>query len=285
MIDGKGRPERYSIMKIATILFLAASVLFANPAHAQVAPPNEAGVTLGHIHLFVKDVEAQKHFWIEEMGGTLVQNGPLSLIQFPGVYIMLRKAEPAAPPSGSIVNHFGFVWKDLPAALAKWKADGVGIEQTINPGQGYVLGPDGIRVEFFGDPSISDSVQMDHIHFFPVDIPAIQAWYARVFGGAPGKRPRVISPGWIDCDFIPRVNLSFSQGDKPLEPTKGRSLDHIGFEVTDLESFVKKLEAQGIKLDEAIRFVPNSKVQVAYLTDPWGTRIELTEGLAPAAPQ
>ncbi len=265
-------------------LFLLLATLFAAlPACAQLAPPNSAGVTMGHMHLFVKDVEAQKHFWTAEIGGTVVQNGPLMLIQFPGVYIMLRQADNTTPPAGSIVDHFGFVWKDLPAALAKWKADGVEIEQAANPNQGYVHGPDGIRLEFFGDPSLSVPVQMNHIHFYPVDIPAMQAWYAKTFGGVPGKRARVSSPGWIDCDDLPGVNLSFSQGKDAPPPTKGRSIDHIGFDVKDLEAFVKKLDAQGIKLDEAIRLVPNGTTKVAYLTDPWGTRIELTQNLAPAA--
>jgi catechol 2,3-dioxygenase-like lactoylglutathione lyase family enzyme len=272
--------------KMIRLLILTASVLAALPAGAQMAPPNAAGVTMGHMHLFVKDVDAQKQFWTVTMGGTLVQNGPLMLIQFPGVYIMLRKADPAAPtapPAGSIVDHFGFAWKDLPSALAKWKADKVEIEQTGNPNQGYVHGPDGIRVEFFGDPSLPTPVAMNHIHFYPVDIPAMQAWYAKMFGGIPGKRQRQSSPGLIDCDDIPGANLSFSPGKTALAPTKGRSLDHIGFEVKDLEAFAKKLEAQGVKLDEAIRTVPNGTTKVAFLTDPWGTRIELTQGLAPSA--
>jgi catechol 2,3-dioxygenase-like lactoylglutathione lyase family enzyme len=268
-------------LRARTVFTLVIAAFAVLPAHAQLAPPNDSGVTMGHIHLFVKDVEAQKHFWTAEMGGTPVQNGPLSLIQFPGVFIMLRQAESTAPPEGSIVNHFGLVWKDLPATLAKWKADGVQIEQNGNPNQGYVHGPDGIRVEFFGDPSLSVPVQMNHIHFYPVDIPAMQSWYAKMFGGVPGKRARVSSPGWIDCDDVPGVNLSFSQGKTVLAPTKGRSLDHIGFEVKDLGAFAKKLEANGIKLDEAIRLAPNGTTKVAYLTDPWGTRIELTEGLAP----
>jgi catechol 2,3-dioxygenase-like lactoylglutathione lyase family enzyme len=250
------------------------------PAFAQLAPPNDAGVTMGHIQLAVKDVEAQKRFWTTTMGGTAVQNGPPSMIQFPGVFIMLRQAEPTGPPAGSIVDHFGFVWKDLPAALARWKADHVEIEQNTNPNQGYVHGPDGIRVEFFGDPSLSVPIQMNHIHFYPTDIPAMQAWYAKMFGGVPGKRARVSSPGWIDCDDLPGVNLSFSQGRTELASTKGRSLDHIGFEVKSLDAFVKKLEAEGIKLDVPIRQM-NSKTKIAFLTDPWGTYIELTEGLGP----
>jgi len=51
----------------------------------------------------------------------------------------------------------------------------------------------------------------------------------------------------------------------------------------DLEAFAKKLEAQGIQLDEAIRLAPNGTTKVAYMTDPWGTRIELTQNLAPSA--
>ena len=268
-------------MKIRCLLFLIAAAFAALPACAQLAPPNSAGVTMGHVHLFVKDVEAQKQFWTATMGGTVVQNGQLMLIQFPGVYIMLRQADPTGPPAGSIVDHFGFAWKDMPARLAKWKADGVEIEQTGNPNQGYVHGPDGIRVEFFGDPSLPTPVAMNHIHFYPADIPAMQAWYAKMFGGVPGKRQRQSSPGLVDCDDIPGANLSFSQGKAGLVPTKGRSLDHIGFDVKDLEAFTKKLEAQGIKLDEAIRSAPNGTTKVAYLTDPWGTRIELTEKLAP----
>lgn len=270
-------------MKIRLVLpLIAALALVASPAGAQLAAPNKEGVTMGHIHLFVKDVEAQKKFWTTTMGGTVVQNGPLMLVQFPGVYIMLRQADPTGPPAGSIVDHFGFAWKDLPTMLAKWKADGAEIEQTGNPNQGYIHGPDGIRVEFFGDPSLPTPVAMNHIHFYPMDIPAMQAWYAKTFGGVPGKRPRQSQPGWIDSDDIPGANLSFSQGKTALAPTKGRSLDHIGFDVTDLEAFVKKLEAQGIKLDEGPRLAPNNTTKVAYITDPWGTRIEITEKLAPS---
>jgi catechol 2,3-dioxygenase-like lactoylglutathione lyase family enzyme len=256
---------------MSTRFLLALAAFVAAPASwAQLAAPNYAGARLGHIHLAVQDVDAHKHFWIDMMGGKLVKKEPLELIQFPGVYIMLRKAtEPTQPPEGSVVNHFGFVFADLPAMLALWKANGVKVEQSGNPNQGYVNAPDGIRVEFFGDPSLAVPVKMDHIHDQVADIPAIQAWYAKAFGGIPG------------------TNLSFAEtfpgakaGVKPAG-TKGRSLDHIGFDVANLDEFAKKLEGQGIKLDMPIRQIPNSKTKIAFLTDPWGTYIELTENLAP----
>ncbi|HLK47431.1 MAG TPA: VOC family protein [Bryobacteraceae bacterium] len=271
-------------MKTRVLSALAAWA--ALPLAAQLVAPNVAGVTMGHVHLYVKSVDAQTRFWTDMFGGKLVTNEKLSMIQFPGVFIILREMEPSGPPAGSIVDHFGFVLKDLPASLAKWKANGLRVEQTgTNPNQSYVTAPDGIRVEVFGDPSLPVPVQMNHIHFFPPkpDIPAMQAWYAKIFGGIPGKRESVARPGnWIDCDDLPGVNLSIAASETRRAATAGRSIDHIGFEVTNLEEFAKKLAAQGIQLDQPVRSSPNSQhLKIAFLTDPWGTRIELTEGLAP----
>ncbi|MEQ1731485.1 MAG: VOC family protein, partial [Vicinamibacterales bacterium] len=60
--------------------------------------------------------------------------------------------------------------------------------------------------------------------------------------------------------------------------TKGRVIDHIGFEVKDLAGLVKQLEAKGIKFDVAYREVPTIGLKIAYITDPTGVYIELTEG-------
>lgn len=269
----------------APSLFLKLAVFGAAPLLAQLAPPNADGVTMGHIHLAVRDVDAQKAFWTKIMGGTIVKNGPLEMIQFPGVFILLRKADNPEPPAGSIVNHFGFVVKDMPAALAKWKANNLKIEPTENPNEAYVVAPDGIRIEVYGIPDLPVPIQMNHIHYNASDIPGMQAWYAKAFGATPGERPCIAcisKPAMIKTGNLPGVNLSFSGGPAGLAPTKGRSLDHIGFEVRNLEAFAKKLAAQGIKLDVPVRQVPDSTVKIAFVTDPWGTYIELTEGLAPA---
>jgi catechol 2,3-dioxygenase-like lactoylglutathione lyase family enzyme len=259
-------------------------VFGAAPVLAQLAAPNAEGVTMGHIHLAVRNVDAQKAFWVGIMGGTIVKNGPLEMIEFPGVFILLRKAEEPEPPAGSVVNHFGFVVKDMPAALAKWKANNLTIQPTENPNEAYVVAPDGIRVEVYGVPGLPVPIQMNHIHYNVADIPGMQAWCAKTFGAIPGQRPCVgcvSRPAMIAKGDLPGVNLSFSGGAAGLSPTKGRSLDHIGFEVTNLEAFVKKLESKGIKLDVPLHQVPNSTMKVAFLTDPWGTYIELTEGLPP----
>ncbi len=254
-------------------LFLAAL-----PLAAQLAPPNAEGVRMGHIHLAVRDVDAQKAFWTGIMGGKLVND----MVEFPGVYLLFRKAENPEPPAGSIVNHFGFVVKDMPGMIAKWKANGLKVDPTENPNEAYVNAPDGIRLEVYGVPDLPVPVEMNHIHFYASDIPGMQAWYAKAFGAVPGKRPCVAcvsKPSMIDTGDLPGVNLSFSGRPDRMVGTKGRALDHIGFDVKNLEEFVKKLDAQGIKLDSPVRQLPNSSMKIAFLTDPWGTYIELTEGL------
>lgn len=266
---------------------LLAAVLAAPAVLAQLAPPNAAGVAMGHIHLNVRDVEAHKAFWTGIMGGKAVRNGPLEMIEFPGVYILLRQAAAPAPPAGSVVDHFGFVVKDMPGALENWKAHNLKIEPTQNPNEVFVYAPDEIRLEVYGIPELGVPVQMNHIHYFAADIPGMQAWYDRIFGAKAGTRlciaclPRQVP---VQAGDLPGVNLSYSAGRPGLAGTRGRAIDHIGFEVNNLDAFVKKLEAQGVKLDSPVRQVPGSNLKVAFLTDPWGTYIELTEGLAPARP-
>ena len=59
------------------------------------------------------------------------------------------------------------------------------------------------------------------------EIPKAQAWYAKTFGGKAGTRnnaPVVDLPG---------VQLRFAKADTKQAPTRGRVLDHIGFDVKD----------------------------------------------------
>ena len=43
-----------------------------------------------------------------------------------------------------------------------------------------------------------------------------------------------------------------------LLPTKGQTLNHVGFEVKGLEAFCKKLEATGVKFDKNSPFAKKS---------------------------
>jgi catechol 2,3-dioxygenase-like lactoylglutathione lyase family enzyme len=258
-------------MKIRSLAAL--TVLAAAPALAQLAPPNAAGVAIGHIHINATDMDAQQRFWTE-VGGTIIHREKLVMVQFPGIYVLLRKQGNSGGTVGSVLNHFGFYVKDFDASVAKWKAAGLTYEAAKNPGQGFLTGPDNVRVEIYENKTIPTAIQMHHIHLFVTDPLAAQKWYIENFGATAGKRAQ------YDTANVPGTEITFAKADTALAPTKGRSVDHIGFEVRNIDTFVGKLQAAGIKTDAAIRNSANaSGLRIVYITDPWGTEIEITEGL------
>ena len=244
----------------------------ASGAGAQLAAPNAAGVSMGHYHLNVRDPEAHRVFWTT-LGGTPAKLGDLDVIKFPDVLVLYRKAEVAGGTEGSVIGHVGFRVKDLHASLEKWRAAGLKIVPGASPHQVFVIAPDEIRVEMTEDPSLDVPIANHHIHFYTSSVGETKAWYVKMFGARPGKR------GPFEAADLPGVNLTFSQASGPVAGTKGRALDHIGFEVRDLEAFCRKLEAAGVRFDMAHRKIPALGISIAFLTDPWGTNIELTEGL------
>lgn len=264
-------------MKKQLFLVLVLFVLAATSAFAQLAQPNSAGAAIGHVHLNANDVEVQKQFWTL-VGGKVVEREKLVMVQFPGIYVILRKQDYNGGSVGSSINHFGFYVRDFDKAVAKWKAAGLKWEPVNNPnvGQGFLTGPDNVRVEIYENKAISTPMQMHHIHLFVTDPLAAQKWYVEHFGATAGKRAQ------FDTANVPGTEITFSKADMPQAPTKGRSVDHMGFEVRNIDSFVAKLQAAGIKTDAAIRNSANaSGLRIVYVTDPWGTEIEITEGLAP----
>ena len=253
------------------------SSLTLGTASAQPYTPNEAGVTMGHWHLNSRDVEANKKIFVG-MGGVADSGGPIQRVTFPGVLVNLNPAAAAPPPTGgsvgSVVNHVGFIVKNVPESVAKWKAAGVPVLPGNNNrlDQAYVETPDGLRIEILENKNQSEPIRHEHVHFFvPQDqIPLIQAWYAKIFGAKASMRNNA------PVDDLPGAQLRFNKADAAQAPTKGRVLDHIGFDVVDLQAFVKKLEAAGIKLDRPYTKNPNG-IGLAFITDPWGTYIEINE--------
>jgi catechol 2,3-dioxygenase-like lactoylglutathione lyase family enzyme len=102
-----------------------------------------------------------------------------------------------------------------------------------------------------------------------------QAWYAKYFGAD------MIKHGNEMVANIPGSNLLFIQAKGTVAPTRGRAFDRIGLEVVDLTAQVKKLEDSGVKLDNPYTG-KNAAMNAGFAVfqDPWGTLIEMSEGLA-----
>jgi catechol 2,3-dioxygenase-like lactoylglutathione lyase family enzyme len=252
---------------IAATFFLLASAL-----HGQLAAPNDLGVAMGHLHLNTGDVAAQKKFWIDVLGAKPVKLGTIEGVSIPGAIVLFAAKAPTGPTEGSSVNHVGVLVPSLDGYPAKLDAQGLKYEKNANGRQIMISGPEGLKVEITADPKVSGTV-FHHVHFYTADPIAIQTWYFEKFGATKGKRA-----SWEAGD-VPGANLTYTKATDATVPTATRVLDHIGFEVRDLEAFCKKLEASGVKFDVPFRKVPQLGISLAFLVDPWGTKIELTEGL------
>jgi len=249
--------------------------LFATSVWAQLPPGNAQGVAMGHLHMLVRDPDAHRKIWVEVLGAKPAKAGPMEFLLLPDVVLGLRKGEPTAGTDDSMVNHLGFKTKDLDKTKADLTAAGCKVVREMPATrQAFIMFPDNIKIEFTEDKTIGAPITHHHIHFQSHQEDEMRAWYAKTFGAVPGMRAR------FKAADLPGVNLSWNPADTPMAPTKGRSLDHIGFEVVNLEAFCQRLEAEGVKFDTPFRKVPQLGLSIAFFRDPWGTNIELTEGLA-----
>jgi catechol 2,3-dioxygenase-like lactoylglutathione lyase family enzyme len=259
----------------------------------KLSPPNKMGVAMGHLHYRVRDVEANKRFWIT-LGGTPARFGPTEVVKFPDVIVFLSQGDSSGGTEGSVVNHVAFRVQSLDPL----EATGMKVQHLKEfPGVASVYTPEGERIELFdeqratnlgftvdsghSDPvadrhnqRMSVPIAAHHIHLYVPEASVLEAkaWYVKMFGGIPGKRWR------YEATDLPGINFNFSASQRPTVPTKGRMLDHIGFEVENLEAFCQRLAANGVKFDVPYAKSPTG-FATALLTDPWGTSIELTEGL------
>ena len=182
-------------MRSLCLLVASAATMFA-----QLAPPNDAGVSMGHIHLTVPDPDAQMKVWVDVLGATISKAGPLNLVKLPGIFIIVTKAASTDGSDGSTANHIGFLVKDYAGLKAKLAAANIPIVFDLEKNkQIMVTFPDKVRVEFNEDASIDAPVIFHHIHLTTTDPAALQGWYVKTFRRGGHHAPQFArgeTPGW-----------------------------------------------------------------------------------------
>jgi catechol 2,3-dioxygenase-like lactoylglutathione lyase family enzyme len=285
---------------------LLLAVLLSLPAFSQLVSHPDAPIRIGHYHLNVTSVEAHKKFWAGTLGGKTIKFGGIDVIEFPDAFIFLHVQKPAGPTHGTAFDHIGFAVPNVPAMAAKLAA--AGYQETTgrepkpvdkNAGEpppaasgtsavygrfAYFLGPDGAKIELVtSDQKDAPPIVAHHIHFINKQYVEMQQWYMKAFNAT-------LRPGQTDFFIgadLPGVGYSLNffrwEGDQSIThvPTASRVVDHVGFEVKNLEAFCKALEAKGIKLIRPYkkRDAAMNNIATATIVDPWGVSIELTEGL------
>ena len=266
-------------MKTNMFVVLSFSLaLTAGTASAQPAPFNEIGVTMGHWHIVSKDVEANTKLFLA-LGGKLFMPGGNPLVMFPGLYInlVLGTEKGDGGTEGSVINHVGFIVNNVQERVAQWKAAGVAVLPGINNrlDQAFVVTPDGVRIEILEDKTQPTAIRNEHVHLSlpDADIPKAQAWYARTFGGTTAPATALRSSTFPEC----RSGSPKRAGGDQRTGARPHRLRREG-------SRRRREKDRGAR-HQARRAGSQSAAgnTITYITDPWGTRIEIVER-APLGP-
>ncbi len=189
------------------------------------------------------------------------------------VYILFAKKPAGFQGSvGSAIDHFGWYFADLEAKMKAFEAGGVKIVQPLKPGgmkQAFIEDPWGTKIELLQNATPG----LNHIHLMTMDQEGTLKSYHDMFGG----EMSTISIGNNSLPILKFGTLMFMVR-KPAEapaPTSGRSFDHIGFSVADLDAEAKRLKELGAKFTMEPRAIGGSKI--AFVEGPSGVLIELIQ--------
>jgi len=279
------------INRVFVAAVAAAGVLGYSGASAQLDLAASNPVVYGHHHLNVSDTAAQQRLWVDVFGGAPMAFGANAVVKLPNVLMFMRSEMPTGGTKGTTVNHIGFSVPDLRATLRRVEAAGLPVvtRAELPPSMdvvdgiahvagadlriAFIMAPDDIKIELVEAPGQSLPLNLHHVHLAAVNPAEMRDWYVDIFGA------RAARSGAFETAELPGVTLSFLPATAKPAGTQGRSLDHLGFEIDGLEAFVRRLESRGIVFDRPYTEIPERGIALAYFTDPWGTYIELTEGL------
>src|SRR5258708_921308 len=281
------------MIRMLALLVSAPLVLSSAPAFGQLLTAKDGPVVYGHHHLNTTNVEAHKRFFIETLGGKLIKIGTnnTEIVEFPNVLIFFRTTQaPTGGSRGTTVNHIGFSVPNLRQVVDKVKANGFQMitkteatpdrevkDDIAGPAQAggasiaFALAPDDLKVEFVEAKQQTIPIALHHVHFFNPKNTEMQAWYVKTF------RAAARTGGAFPAAALPGVALNFSQSPDPVVGTQGRALDHVGFEVRNLEAFCKKLEAAGVKLAVPYSQVPARRLALPLFPHPRAPHLARTQ--------
>lgn len=271
-----------------------AVAMLAGQAKAELT--NQAApIIVAHYHLNVTSVAEHQRFWVDTLGGKATKVGSVDAIEFPDAYLLLHVAKPTGPTRGTTFDHIGFAVPDVPATTTKVVANGYALTVGREPAPGetaspptagnygrfsYLIGPDGVKVELVTNMAAdAPPIVHHHVHFVNRQFVEMQQWYMKAFNATlrEGQTDYFIGADLPGVGYM--LNFFSWLPNEQLVGTAGRAVDHVGFEVRGLQAFCAELERKGIKLATPYRRDEALGIAVATIVDPWGTVLELTEGL------
>ena len=233
--------------------------------------------TFTHVHIRVPDVEAAANWYGELLGGEVRPGGPgFFIVQSNGFVGTMPNEGNAGRSQETAIDHFGFGFDDLDAAVERARQLGARIDEEPRPGItapmiAFIEDPWGARVELMQD---AEHPRINHVHLYVEDKDGVRDWFLEIFGGE-----FVPEQGGDNFHCILYENLwvqisEVAAGERA--PSRGRSLDHIGFRVTEsLTDFAARIEATGYP-PYLIRPNPPGS-DLLFFEGPGGVHFEIVE--------
>ena len=106
-----------------------------------------------------------------------------------------------------------------------------------------------------------------HVHLMAPDAKAAAAWYVEHMGCEVYEREGACRYGHVQVLFIER---------EPEGGSVGTAVDHVGFSFDDLDAKMAGWKAAGLNILEDVREI-DGLFKLAFIEDPWGTKIEGVE--------
>jgi len=232
---------------------------------AQTAPPAK----LKAITINTADEAAQMRFWTKLLPCLADEKASADCT---GAIIRFTAKAPTGPSVGSAIDHIGFFVPSLEPYYAKVSEAGYKYRRIPTGNQIIIEGPDGASVELTSDPARTEPIRFHHIHFHTPQPKEMQAWYAKVLGAVPGKRAQ-----WEAGD-LPGANLTYAPSNGPVDPTRGRAIGGVQFEVENVHRVGDVLRSLGIDCREFQAMSGTNSFRAwSDFVDPWGTSVTLIQ--------
>ena len=265
------RPNNFALTSIALAAVLSGAARAAEYHHVHVAAPSP--------------IEAVKWYTSHLTCRPIAERN--DAVACGRVEIVFVAQPTAGGTQGTGVNHIAFSFADLAAKMAELEAVGVrgtGVRlQRFEDGSmirdmpglfghGFIFDPWGTRIELVEDP---EHLGFHHVHLSAADPDATLAWYRNVFGGQIERLK-----GYVDGLLLDNVWLLASPAEAGAPaPTAGRTVDHLGFVVPDLDVAAEDMREQGVDFQQAPALPEGGRAAArrAYLIGPDNVRLAVVE--------
>ncbi len=185
------------------------------------------------------------------------------------------------------IDHVSFSYADLAAKMAEFEGIGVGGRgvrlQRFEDGatlreapglftHGFIFDPWGTRIELVEDPEV---VGFHHVHLSAVDPEQTLAWYAETFRGERARFRNRLDGLRFDDVWL----FAAPHDEGTPAATAGRSIDHLAFEVADIESAAADLRRGGVELSQEPRVPDGARTSAkrAFVVGPDNVRLAVVE--------